>query len=256
MGRIIARDVCVDFQIFTNSSRSMKNVVLRATTGGRIASDALHQSYVRSLDHLTFEIDAGERVALVGHNGSGKTTLLRTLCGVYLPTFGNLSVSGRVVSLLDINLGMDPDGTGYENIMMRGIVMGLSPKQIATRLDDIAEFTDLGQYLTMPIRTYSTGMQMRLSFAISTSVDADILLMDEWLSVGDAEFQEKAATRLAQLVDRTPILVMATHSMDLVKKVCTRTIRLEHGRIIRDEEVIARSPEMQIVSGERNAVSE
>jgi lipopolysaccharide transport system ATP-binding protein len=243
MGQIQAREICVDFPIFTNSSRSMKNLVLRATTGGRIAKDAGHHSYVRSLDHLSFDIRAGERIGLVGHNGSGKTTLLRTLCGVYVPTFGQLAVSGHVVSLLDINLGMDPDGTGYENIMMRGIVMGLTPKQITARLDDIAEFTDLGEYLGMPIRTYSTGMQMRLAFAVSTSVDADILLMDEWLSVGDAEFQEKAASRLAEMVDRTPILIVATHSMDLVKKVCTRMIRLEHGKIAADEAVT--SPRVQ-----------
>jgi lipopolysaccharide transport system ATP-binding protein len=243
MGRISAREICVDFPIFTNSSRSMKNVVLRATTGGRIARDAGQHSYVRSLDHLNFDVQAGERIGLVGHNGSGKTTLLRTLCGVYVPTFGQLAVTGRVVSLLDINLGMDPDGTGYENIMMRGIVMGLTPKQITARLDDIADFTDLGEYLGMPIRTYSTGMQMRLAFAVSTSVDADILLMDEWLSVGDAEFQEKAAKRLAEVVGRTPILVVATHSMELVRKVCTRMIRLEHGRIGADETVESSAPQ-------------
>ena len=245
MGRITARDVCVDFPIFTNSSRSMKNLVLRATTGGRIAKDAGQHSYVRSLDHLTFNITAGERIGLVGHNGSGKTTLLRTLCGVYAPTFGHLLVSGRVVSLLDINLGMDPEGTGFENIMMRGIVMGMTPKQISARIEDIANFTDLGEYLDMPIRTYSSGMQMRLAFAVSTSVDADILLMDEWLSVGDAEFQTKAADRLAAMVHRTPILVVATHSMDLVTRTCTRMIRLEHGRIISDEPLeAARVPQL------------
>lgn len=234
MGLILAQDVCVDFPIFTNSSRSMKNTVLRATTGARIARDANSASYVRSLDHLTFEMRPGERIGLTGHNGSGKTTLLRTLCGVYAPTSGRLSVSGRVVSLLDINLGMDPDGTGYENIMMRGIVMGMTPKQIAARLTDIAEFTDLGEYLTMPIRTYSSGMQMRLAFAVSTSVDADVLLMDEWLSVGDAEFQDKAAHRLRAMVNRTPILVIATHSVELVNKTCTRVIRLEQGKISSD----------------------
>lgn len=215
----------------------MKNIVLRATTGGKIARDATNASYVRSLDHLTFEVHAGERIGLTGHNGSGKTTLLRTLCGVYSPTAGRLSVSGRVVSLLDINLGMDPDGTGYENITMRGIVMGMTPRQIAARVDDIAEFTDLGEYLSMPIRTYSSGMQMRLAFAVSTSVDADVLLMDEWLSVGDEEFQHKAAQRLSAMVDRTPILVIATHSMELVTKTCTRAIRLEHGKICSDKPV-------------------
>jgi lipopolysaccharide transport system ATP-binding protein len=239
MGQITARDVCVDFPIFTNSSRSMKNVVLRATTGGRIARDAGHAAYVRSLDHLTFSVKAGERVGLIGHNGSGKTTLLRTLCGVYAPTAGSLQVTGHVVSLLDINLGMDPDGTGYENILMRGIVMGLTPRQIQARVDEIAEFTDLGEYLSMPIRTYSTGMQMRLAFAVSTCVDADVLLMDEWLSVGDADFQAKAAARLGSLLDRTPILVIATHSPELIQRVCTRVIQLSHGKIVSDAPVQA-----------------
>jgi len=250
VGHVSARDLCVDFPIFTNSSRSMKNMVLRATTGGRIARDAGSASYVRSLDHLNFEIRAGERIGLTGHNGSGKTTLLRTLCGVYAPTAGALTVKGRVVSLLDINLGMDPDGTGYENILMRGIVMGLTPRQISARLDDIAEFTDLGEYLAMPIRTYSSGMQMRLAFAVSTSVDADVLLMDEWLSVGDAEFQAKAANRLSELVDRTPILVIATHSMELVEKVCTRVLELSHGRLIGDRALDrqANVPEQQCAS--------
>ena len=121
--------------------------------------------------------------------------------------------------------------------MMRGIVMGMTPRQITARVDDIAEFTDLGEYLSMPIRTYSSGMQMRLGFAVSTSVDADVLLMDEWLSVGDAEFQDKAARRLSAMVDRTPILVIATHSTELVSKTCTRVIRLEHGRIWSDKPV-------------------
>jgi lipopolysaccharide transport system ATP-binding protein len=118
--------------------------------------------------------------------------------------------------------------------MMRGIVMGMTPKQISARMDDIADFTDLGEYLSMPIRTYSSGMQMRLAFAVSTSVDADVLLMDEWLSVGDAEFQLKAAARLRQLVDRTPILVIATHSPELVENVCNRVLELSHGCLVKD----------------------
>lgn len=237
MGHISACGVCIDFPVFSNSTRSMKNMVLRATTGGRIAGDGSAARYVRSLDQLTFEVKGGERIGLTGHNGSGKTTLLRTLCGVYAPTFGRLRVAGRVVSLLDINLGMDPDGTGYENILMRGIVMGMTPRQIAIRVKEIAEFTELGEYLSMPIRTYSSGMQMRLAFAVSTSVDADVLLMDEWLSVGDPEFQEKAAKRLSAMVERTPILVIATHSTELIKKTCTRVMQLKHGRICVDEPV-------------------
>lgn len=176
-------------------------------------------------------------MGLVGHNGSGKTTLLRALSGVYAPTSGRLDVLGRVVSLLDISLGMDPDATGYENIMMRGIMMGLTPKQIKSRMDEIAYFTDLGEYLNMPIRSYSSGMQLRLAFTVSTSVEADIILMDEWLSVGDAAFQQKAAERLNHLVGNAPILVLASHSPDLINTVCTRVIELHHGRLVSDNPI-------------------
>lgn len=217
----------------------MKNIVLNATTGGRIARDAANHRYVRSLDHISFSVKAGERVGLVGHNGSGKTTLLRALTGVYRPTAGSLDVYGKVVSLLDINLGIDPDATGYENIMMRGIMMGLEPSFIESRVGEIASFTDLGEYLDMPMRMYSSGMQMRLAFAVSTSVDADILLMDEWLSVGDSEFQVKAAARLNSLVEKTPILIIASHSLELVRTVCTRVLELSHGKLASDGPVTA-----------------
>jgi lipopolysaccharide transport system ATP-binding protein len=234
MSFIRAAELTLDYPVYNSTSRSMKNVVLQATTGGRIAHEAGKKTYVRSLDGISFRIQPGERVGLIGHNGSGKSTLLRALAGVYTPTGGKLEVSGRVVSLLDINLGMDPDATGYENIMLRGIIMGLTPDQVRAKVEEIAEFTDLGEYLDMPLRSYSSGMQMRLAFTIATSVEADILLMDEWLAVGDAAFQEKAARRLNDFVSRAAILVIATHSMQLLQSVCTRVIELNHGRILED----------------------
>lgn len=241
MVKIVAESVSLDFPIYNSNSRSMKNAVLRATTGGVVARDSANHTYVRSLDHLSFSIMPGERVGLVGHNGSGKTTLLRALSGVYAPTSGRLDVVGRIVSLLDISLGMDPDATGYENIMMRGIMMGLTPRQIKSRMDEIAHFTDLGEYLNMPIRSYSSGMQLRLAFTVSTSVEADIILMDEWLSVGDAAFQQKAAERLNHLVGNAPILVLASHSLDLINTVCTRVIELHHGRLVSDKPIIRKN---------------
>lgn len=242
MAFIEAVDMTLDYPVYSSTSRSMKNVVLGVTTGGRIAHEAGRKTYVRSLDSLNFAITAGERVGLIGHNGSGKSTLLRALAGVYRPTGGILSTKGRVVSLLDINLGMDVDATGYENIMLRGIIMGMTPAQVRAKVDEIAEFTDLGEYLDMPLRSYSSGMQMRLAFTVSTSVDADILLMDEWLSVGDSAFQEKAAERLKHLVSRAAILVVATHSMELVHSVCTRVIELNHGKILSDRPVEVEAP--------------
>jgi len=235
MKRIVLKDVTLDFPVYNSSSRSLKSKLVSISTGGKIAIDTRDQPYVRSLDHVSYEISDGERVALVGQNGSGKSTTLRLLAGVYHPTFGQISTKGKIASLIDLSLGMDIDATGYENIYMRATIMGMSPHEIRKRIPEIEEFTDLGEYLNMPFRTYSTGMQMRLAFAVSTCVNADILLMDEWISVGDVAFQEKAANRLNKLIESTPILIIATHSQDLVKKVCNRKIGLEHGHLIFDE---------------------
>jgi homopolymeric O-antigen transport system ATP-binding protein len=226
---IVADRIIVRFPIFNAAHRSLKRTVLHATTGGRVARESESRVMVCALDQLSFRIAPGDRVGLVGHNGSGKTTLLRVLSGVYEPVSGSISVEGRVASLLDLNLGMDPEATGYENIHLRAILAGLTPKDVESKLEEIAEFTELDEYLEMPVRTYSSGMLLRLAFAVSTSIDADILLMDEWLSVGDTEFSKKAAERLERLVDRTPILVMASHDPTMIGRMCNRVFRLEHG---------------------------
>ncbi|KVC66928.1 ABC transporter ATP-binding protein [Burkholderia ubonensis] len=234
---IVAEGISVEFPIYENSHRSLKKAVLNLTTGGRIGQDAGKHTIVRALDDLSFEFTDGARVGLVGHNGSGKTTLLRTLSGVYEPVRGKLKVHGKVASLLDVSMGLDPDATGFENIYLRGILDGLSPSRIRSKIDEIADFSDLGEYLNLPVRTYSSGMMLRLAFAISTSVEADILIMDEWLSVGDAEFSAKAARRLETLVGNASIVVIATHDPTLVARVCTRKISLEHGKIVADEPI-------------------
>lgn len=235
---IKADRICVDFPVYENSHRSLKNTVFNLTTGGKLGNDGRRHSVVTAVDNLTFEFSEGARVGLLGHNGSGKTTLLRVLSGIYAPVSGTLEVSGRVASLLDVSMGLDPDATGFENIYLRGILQGLSPAAINQRIDDIAEFSELGQYLNLPVRTYSSGMLMRLAFSISTSIEADILIMDEWLSVGDVEFRKKAADRLQAVVDQASILVIATHDPKLVERVCNRKIQLEHGQIVSDEPVI------------------
>ena len=232
MARIVAHDAVVEFPVYTGMHRSLKSAVLRATTGGRLARDSADRVTVRALDGVSFEIRAGDRVGLMGHNGAGKSTLLRMLSGIYEPVAGSLEVEGRVATLLELSLGIDPDASGYENIMLRGVMAGLRLREIRAKMDEIAEFTELGDYLDMPVRSYSSGMLLRLAFAVSTSIEADILLMDEWLSVGDAEFSKKASARLKQLVERTPILVLASHSKELIEKTCNRVFRLEHGRVI------------------------
>ncbi|KWK82680.1 ABC transporter ATP-binding protein [Burkholderia ubonensis] len=239
---IVAQDIVVEFPIYENSHRSLKKAVLNLTTGGRIGQDAGKHAVVRALDTLSFNFQHGDRIGLLGHNGSGKTTLLRTLSGVYAPVRGELHVRGKIASLLDVSMGLDPDATGFENIYLRGILDGLKPARIRSKIDEIADFSELGEYLNLPVRTYSSGMMLRLAFAISTSVEADILIMDEWLSVGDAAFSAKAAQRLETLVDQSSILILATHDPGLVSRVCTRQLLLEHGKIVRDEPVQAAAP--------------
>ena len=229
------KNLCVEFPIFENSHRSFKNTVMHFSTGGRIGNDARQHPVVGALNDVNLDIRKGERVGLVGHNGSGKTTLLRVLSGVYSPVRGQLTLEGRVASLLDVSMGMDPDASGYENIYLRGIMDGLSPSSVRSKIVEIAEFTELGDYLHLPLRTYSSGMGLRLAFGISTSVEADILIMDEWLSVGDADFSKKAEARLDYLVSKASILVIASHSPDLIDRLCNRKVHLEHGCVISDE---------------------
>lgn len=227
-----AEDLVIEFPIYGAKSRSLKNTVLRAATGGAIAADAADRVFVRALDNLSFDMREGERIGLVGHNGSGKTTLLRALAGIYEPTAGSVEVRGRVASMLSITLGMDVDATGYENIFLRGMILGLRRREILDMIDEVCEFSELGEYIQMPMRTYSSGMTMRLMFAISTYMHADIILMDEWLSAGDKDFSEKAQDRLRKVVDRAKLLVIASHSTEVIAKTCTRVIHLEHGKIV------------------------
>ena len=234
MTSIKVENLTIDYPIFGSSSRSLKKTLIRAATGGKIASDA-HGISIRAIDDISFSFREGERIGLVGHNGAGKSTLLRVLAGVYAPTHGSLVVRGSIVSLLDISLGMDEEFTGYENIIMRCILMGIAKSEVNKHIDDIIDFSELGVYITMPMRTYSTGMSLRLAFSICTTFPADIILMDEWLAVGDADFSKKAEARLMEFINKSSILVLASHNAQQVKKICTRVLSMDHGRIIKDD---------------------
>ena len=229
---IKGENICVDYPIFNGPHRSLKKNLLRVATGGRISRDAGRGVTVRALDGIDLDIREGERIGLTGHNGSGKSTLLRVLAGVYEPTGGRLEVHGRVASLLDISIGMDVEASGLENIFLKGLLLGFSRNDIQKKVEEIMDFSGLGEYIDMPVRTYSSGMVMRLAFSIATSIEADILLMDEWLSVGDADFVKKAEDRLKSLIHQTPILVIASHSKEILQEVCSRVMRLEGGKII------------------------
>jgi lipopolysaccharide transport system ATP-binding protein len=223
--------VTIDFPIYNSSSRSLKNKLVQVATGGRIGEREDGRIVVRALDNITLALTDGDRLGIVGHNGSGKTTLLRVLSQVYYPVFGTVRVDGKVTALLNISLGTDPEATGRENIRLRGAMLGMSRKQMDGISDEIAEFTELGNFLDVPVRAYSSGMQMRLAFAIATALRPEILLLDEWLSVGDEAFRAKAEQRLANMIESTRILILASHSKELILETCNRMLWLEHGRI-------------------------
>lgn len=234
MGHILLNNVSVDIPIFNSQGRSLKKTIMGMATGGRIGLTESGRTVVRSLDHLNLEIKSHERVGLIGHNGAGKSTLLRVLSSVYEPTEGVAKITGSIGSLIDISLGIDLEATGLENIYLRSALLGIPKKNVDKELNSLVEFIELGDFINMPVRTYSTGMHMRLAFAVSTMISPDILLMDEWLSVGDQSFQEKAENRLNRLIERTNILVIATHSRRLIERCCTRVLWLEHGRLKMD----------------------
>ena len=223
--------VTLDFPIYNLDMRSLKNTLLRRSTGGNIGRDARSRLCVRALDNVSLAFEDGDRIGIVGCNGAGKTTLLRVLAGAYHPTSGHVWRHGRTAALLNMSLGIEPEATGYENIMLRGLFLGLTLTQIRERAGEIAEFTELGDYLSMPVHTYSAGMRLRLAFAACTCFEPEILLMDEWLSVGDRVFVEKAKRRLQEFVDRAGILVLASQNTTLLERVCSTGILLDAGRV-------------------------
>jgi lipopolysaccharide transport system ATP-binding protein len=242
MALIEFSDVAVDFPIYNASGRSLKKRLISVATGGQLGSDPLGRVVVRALEGLTFTLRDGDRVGLLGHNGAGKSTLLRLLSGVYIPSHGTAHINGDIGSLIDISLGIDPEATGRENIYLRGALLGMGKAELKDKMEEIITFSELGDFIDMPLRTYSTGMHLRLAFAVSTTVRPEILLMDEWLSVGDQGFKHKAEERMRELVQATNILVIASHSRELVLETCNRAIWLEHGKIRMDgsaEEVTA-----------------
>jgi lipopolysaccharide transport system ATP-binding protein len=236
MPHILADGLTIEFPLYHIGARSLKKRIL-ARSPLRLRQDEANRIVVTALRDLSFTVAPGERLALVGHNGAGKTTLLRTLAGVYEPVGGRLEVEGAIGSLIDPAAGMDALATGRENIVLRGLFRGLSDAEAQATAEEVGRFSGLGEFLDVPVRTYSAGMSVRLSFAAATVMAPDILLMDEWFLAGDADFIERAQERLEQLVSRAQILVLATHDTGIVRRWCTRAIRLNGGRIEADGSV-------------------
>jgi lipopolysaccharide transport system ATP-binding protein len=233
MAHIEAERLGIDFPLYHVGARSLKKRLL-SKTPLRLRTDNANRIVVAALRDLSFTIRRGERVALIGHNGAGKTTLLRTLAGIYEPVAGRLVVEGTLGCLIDPGAGMNPESTGRENIELNALYRGLAPGEAEALAGEIAEFSGLGEFLDVPVRTYSAGMSVRLAFAMATSIAPQVLLMDEWFSAGDAEFISRAEQRMARLVTGADILVIATHDFNTARRWCTRAIRLEAGRIVAD----------------------
>jgi ABC-2 type transport system ATP-binding protein/lipopolysaccharide transport system ATP-binding protein len=224
-------NVGVSFPIYHGGSRSLKKSLLFRGSGGQIASDASQRIVVEALRNVSLKFTAGDRVALIGTNGAGKTTLLRVMAGIYEPVQGVVRSTGRISPMFDISLGIDGDVSGYDNIRLRGLILGLSAQEIDARVADIAAFTELGDYLDIPVRTYSSGMMTRLTFAVATCFAPEILLMDEWILAGDAGFLAKAQRRTEAFVEKAGILVLASHNSELCRQWCNKAVWMERGEV-------------------------
>ncbi len=233
---IVLKDVWIEYVIYGLANRSLKKTLFRFLSRGRMAQEvAEERTRVLALKGIDLEIRDGERLGIVGSNGSGKTTLLRAIAGVLKPVRGQIRRVGYTASLFDVTLGMNPEASGWDNILLRGLYLGLSPEQARALSPEIAAFSGLTpEQLSRPVRTYSSGMQVKLAFSISTAVRPDILLLDEWLGAGDAAFLEKAQQRMLELVQRSRILVFASHYDWLLSSICNRAICLDQGQIVAD----------------------
>ena len=226
------QDVDIEFPVHNSNSRSLQLDIARLF--GAKVSEHNRAVLVRSLQNVSFELKEGERVAFIGHNGAGKTTLLRTIAGAYEPARGTVETHGTITAMTDFTMGMDPEASGRNNIIFRGVFMGMTFAEIKSRVDEVIEFTELHDFIDLPIRTYSTGMFLRLAFAVSTLVAPDVLVLDEIIAAGDLGFQAKLRARLDEYIEQARIIVLAAHDLGAVKGLCPRTIWLRGGSIVAD----------------------
>ncbi len=229
------KNASVTFSIYNARTRSIRNQLINKV-GGRL--HPLEKNiYIKALENINLAIKPGDKVGLIGHNGAGKSTLLKLLSGIYEPTEGEMQTEGYISSLTDIHMGMDPESSGYDNIIMRCVFMGMSVKEAKDKIPEILEFSGLNEYIDLPMRTYSTGMYVRLAYTIATSVIPDILIMDEMIGAGDASFIEKARQRSMKLIEQTKIMVLSSHEVNLMRDICNRGIWMDKGRICMDGDI-------------------
>lgn len=246
MAKIELQDVSVTFNAYQQKRVSFKEYLMRGMFWGS-RNPALR---VRALEGVNLSARDGDRVGIIGHNGAGKSTLLKTLAGVYPPTSGTREVDGKICSLFDITLGFEFEATGWDNILYRSYLQGETPSTVRGKLDEIAAFSELGEFLSIPVRNYSAGMQMRLAFSIATAIDPEVLLIDEVLAVGDLAFQTKAKARMKELMKSSRLMVIVAHDLDAILDMCTSVIWMQHGQIV------AQGPPKEIVDRYKEAAGQ
>ncbi|BEV11623.1 ABC transporter ATP-binding protein [Asticcacaulis sp. DW145] len=229
MSVIEAKGIELSYPIYSIRAQSLRNAIANLAVGGKLLKDGHDVVHVKALENINFSLNEGDRLGIIGHNGAGKTTLLKVLAGVYEQDKGHLKVAGKVSSMIDIALGMDLELTGRENIIIMGRMRGYTTKQIIQKIPDIVDFSDLGQFIDLPLKTYSAGMTTRLVFGVATSLEPDILLMDEWIGAGDASFFQKALDRLNDILAKSRVIVLASHNQDLIKSLCNKVLVMNSG---------------------------
>jgi len=224
--------VTVSYPIYNARAQSLRRHIISLGSGGRLTDNDHGVVTVTALSDVTFQIEEGDRVGLIGHNGAGKSTLLRTMAGIFEPEAGTIAREGRVSSIFEIGAGLDLELSGYENIRRMALLIGLDRAEIDRAIPEIEELTELGNFLALPVRTYSSGMTTRLMFAVATACPPEILLVDEMLGAGDANFQKRAKARVENLIERSSILVLASHVDELLRQFCNRFFRLDYGSLV------------------------
>lgn len=230
MASIYLENLTVNYPVYGERARSLRNNIIQVATGG-VLQRGVGCDYVRALDCVNFVCGDGDSIGLIGHNGSGKSTLLKVFAGIYPPTDGFIKIDGRVGSIFDLGGGLESELSGYENVINLSKLMGLSRKQIEKNLIEIENFTELGDFFKLPVRVYSSGMVMRLMFAMATSINPEILLLDEMITTGDASFQKKCFNKIEEIIAKSNILVFATHDIALIERYCNRYLWIEHGKV-------------------------
>lgn len=231
MSQIIFDNVSVQYPVYAAPTSQIRHTLINFATGGKIFRDSNRITYVRALQNISFTLEDGDRLALIGHNGAGKTTLLKTLAGFLPVSNGSLRVHGEITVLFNLANGLDQEKTGYKNIVAMALLLGMSRAQAEQLIPEVEEFCELGEFLNLPVRMYSDGMKLRLAFAVSTAIHPDILVLDEAIGAGDSHFIKKASERARALYDKARIMVIASHAPDIIRDLCNKALLLEKGEI-------------------------